>query len=81
MVISIFVRTFASELENKKFNQFKRYKIMAKKSKSFGYIHDLLHFDYGYTDDEVDEIIDNNPNIFDCSNSEIIQIASETIKR
>lgn len=54
---------------------------MAKKSKSFGYIHDLLHFDYGYTDDEVDEIIDNNPNIFDCSNSEIIQIASETIKR
>ena len=32
---------------------------MAKKSKSFGYIHDLLHFDYGYTDDEIDEIIEN----------------------
>ena len=79
MVNSKLFSTFASEIRNNKFNNLK-VTIMAKKSKSFGYIHDLLHFDYGYTDDEIDEIIDNNPNIFDCSNSKIIQIASETIK-
>ena len=25
---------------------------------SYGYIHDLLHHDYGYTTDEIDEIVE-----------------------
>ena len=56
-------------------------KIMIRKIKSIGYIHDLLHFDCGYTDDEIDEIVESSPGIFNCTNSEIMDIASNVIKR
>ena len=51
---------------------------MSRKIKSMGYIHDLLHFDCGYTDDE---IVGSSPCIFNCTNSEIMEIASNVIKR
>lgn len=54
---------------------------MSRKITSMGYIHDLLHFDYGYTDDEIDEIVESIPGIFNCTNSEIMEIASNVIKR
>ena len=56
-------------------------KIMSRKIKSIGYIHDLLHFDCGYTDDEIDEIVESSHGIFNCTNSEIMEIASNVIKR
>ena len=54
---------------------------MSRKIKSIGYIHDLLHFDCGYTDDEIYEIVGSSPGIFNCTNSEIMDIASNVIKR
>ena len=54
---------------------------MSRKITSMGYIHDLLHFDCGYTDDEIDEIVESSPGIFNCTDSEIIEIASNVIKR
>ena len=54
---------------------------MSRKIKSIGYIHDLLHFDCGYTDDEIDEIVESSHCIFNCTNSEIMEIASNVIKR
>ena len=51
---------------------------MSRKITSMGYIHDLLHFDCGYTDDEIDE---SSPGILNCTNSEIMEIASNVIKR
>ena len=49
---------------------------------SYGYIHDVLHHDYGYTTDEIDEIVENKPNIFTCSsNEEIALLASDVISR
>ena len=53
---------------------------MSRKIKSIGYIHDLLHFDCGYTDDEIDEIVESSPGIFNCTNSEIIEIANNVVK-
>ena len=53
---------------------------MSRKIKSIGYIHDLLHFDCGYTDDEIDEIFGSSPCIFNCTNSEIIEIANNVVK-
>lgn len=60
--------------------------IMAKKRNlSYGYVHDVLHHDYGYTTDEIDEIdeiVENKPNIFTCSsNEEIALLASDVISR
>ena len=57
--------------------------IMAKKRNlSYGYVHDVLHHDYGYTTDEIDEIVENKPNIFTCSsNEEIAFLASDVISR
>lgn len=57
--------------------------IMIKKRYiSYGYIHDVLHHDYGYTTDEIDEIVENKPNIFTCSsNEEIALLASDVISR
>ena len=57
--------------------------IMAKKRNlSYGYVHDVLHHDYGYTTDEIDEIVENKPNIFNCSsNEEIALLASDVISR
>ena len=40
-----------------------------------GYIHDLLHFDCGYTDDEIDEIVESSHGIFNCTDSEIMETA------
>lgn len=54
---------------------------MSRKIKSIGYIHDLLHFYCGYTDDEIDEIIGSSQGIFNCTNPEIMEIASNVIKR
>ena len=54
---------------------------MSRKIKSMGYIHDLLHFDCGYTDDEIDEIVGSSTGIFNCTDSEIMDIASNVIKR
>ena len=54
---------------------------MSRKIKSMGYIHDLLHFDCGYTDDEIDEIVRSSPCVFNCTNYEIMEIASNVIKR
>ena len=54
---------------------------MSRKITSMGYIHDLLHFDCGYTDDEIYEIVGSSPGIFNFTNSEIIEIASNVIKR
>lgn len=54
---------------------------MSRNIKSTGYIHDLLHFYFGYTDDEIDEIVGSSPYIFNCTNSEIMEIASNVIKR
>ena len=56
---------------------------MAKKRNlSYGYVHDVLHHDYGYTTDEIDEIVENKPNIFNCSsNEEIALLASDVISR
>ena len=54
---------------------------MSRKITSMGYIHDLLHFDCGYTDDEIDEIVESSPCIFNCKDSEIMEIASNVIKR
>ena len=54
---------------------------MSRKNKSIGYIHDMLHFYCGYTDDEIDEIVGSSPCIFNCTNSEIMEIASNVIKR
>ena len=53
---------------------------MSRKIKSMGYIHDLLHFDCGYTDDEIDGIDESSPGIFNCTNSELIEVASSVIK-
>ena len=61
-------------------SQTKILKIMRRKIKSIGYIHDLLHFDCGYTDDEIDEIVGSSPGIFNCTNSEIMEIASNVVK-
>lgn len=57
--------------------------IMAdKRNLSYGYVHDVLHHDYGYTTDEIDEIAENKPNIFTCSsNEEIALLASDVISR
>ena len=57
--------------------------IMAKKRNlSYGYVHDVLHHDYGYTTDEIDEIVENKPNIVTCSsNEEIALLASDVISR
>ena len=57
--------------------------IMTKKRNlSYGYVHDVLHHDYGYTTDEIDEIVENKPNIFNCSsNEEIALLASDVISR
>ena len=54
---------------------------MSRKIKSMGYIHDLLHFDCGYTDDEIDEIVESCTGIFNCTNAEIMEIASNVIER
>ena len=54
---------------------------MSRKIKPIGYIHDLLHFDCGYTDYEIDEIVGSSQCIFNCTNSEIMEIASNVIKR
>ena len=54
---------------------------MSRKIKSMGYIHDLLHFDCGYTDDEIDKIVGSSTGIFNCTDSEIMDIASNVIKR
>ena len=54
---------------------------MSRKITSMGYIHDMLHFDCGYTDDEIDEIVESSQCIFNCTDSEIIEIASNVIKR
>lgn len=53
-----------------------------KRNLSYGYVHDVLHHDYGYTTDEIDEIVENKPNIFTCSsNEEIALLASDVISR
>ena len=54
---------------------------MSRKIKSIGYIHDLLHFDCCYTDDEIDKIVESRSCIFNCTDSEIMEIASNVIKR
>ena len=54
---------------------------MSRKITSMGYIHDLLHFDCGYTDDEIDEIVESSPGIFNCTDFEIIVILFNVIKR
>ena len=56
---------------------------MAKKRNlSYGYVHDVLHHDYGYTTDEIDESVENEPNIFTCSSDEdIALLASDVISR
>ena len=57
--------------------------IMAKKRNlSYGYVHDVLHHEYGYTTDEIDEIVENKQNIFTCSsNKEIVLLESAVISR
>lgn len=54
---------------------------MAKRRNlSYGYVHDVLHHDYGYTTDEVDEIVEKKPNIFTCtSKEEVALLASDII--
>ena len=56
---------------------------MAKKRNlSYGYVHDVLHHDYGYTTDEIDEIVANKPNIFTCSSTaQVALLASDVISR
>lgn len=54
---------------------------MSRKITSMGYIHDLLHFNCCYTDDEIDEIVESIPGIFNCTDSEIIEIARNVINR
>ena len=53
---------------------------MSRNITSMGYIHDLLHFDCGYTYDEIDETVGSSPGIFNCTNSEIMEIASNVVK-
>ena len=53
---------------------------MSRKIKSIGYIHELLHFDCGYTDDEIDEIVDSSSCILNFTNSEIMVFASNVVK-
>ena len=56
---------------------------MAKKRNlSYGYVHDVLHHDYGYTTDEIDEIVENKPNIFtNSTNKEIVLLAIDVITK
>lgn len=48
---------------------------------TFGQVRDILHFDYGYTDDESEEIINNNPKLLGAKDENELSSMLDTIER